>query len=609
MIAVILVMCGLVFLTMNYAQEHELISDKHMLQNINGDETPPEIPNDSYLDTDESSENNNEALKQGDPSEKTDEELDPFHSFQNNSTESASREEVPPAKPDGKNNSSYEDLTLDENMPNIAHVNVGLSYIYYLIFSVEGLIISGLLIYLVLSKFNKKSLKETFANSDKMMIYILSVIVLTSGLSYSSGKITENCFLNKSNNVVGNNPNEPLNSSISYSSVMEITEDISIDHEDFSSAHEDENAILISGNITSILSDMRVDKTGDSNGGDNTSFYGINSAILAKDGAQLTLKNITVTTDAVGANGVFSYGGSATTDHSTSDDTTVMISDSIITTMKDNSGGIMTTGGGVTKASNLTIHTAGMSSAAIRTDKGGGTVTVDGGTYTTTGQGSPTIYSTADVSVSHATLVAEASEGIVVEGKNTVTIHDCDLTDSNTQLNGLSTTYKNIFLYQSMSGDAAEGQAQFTAIDSMITTNQGDSFYVTNTTATIVLENNTIVNNDVNGNFLRVQKDSWGNSGENGGKVTLTMKQQKGAGCIVIDSISTLDMNMELNSYYEGVINGDNSAQSIKLSLDKTSKIKLTGDSYISFLDDEDSNYDNIDFNGYKLYVNGQAIN
>jgi len=37
--------------------------------------------------------------------------------------------------------------------------------------------------------------------------------------------------------------------------------------------------------------------------------------------------------------------------------------------------------------------------------------------------------------------------------------------------------------------------------------------------------------------------------------------------------------------------------------------IKLTGNSYVTSLSDDDSSYSNIDFNGYKLYVNGKAIN
>ena len=48
-------------------------------------------------------------------------------------------------------------------------------------------------------------------------------------------------------------------------------------------------------------------------------------------------------------------------------------------------------------------------------------------------------------------------------------------------------------------------------------------------------------------------------------------------------------------------------------SIDNTtvniSEIKLTGDSYVTSLDDEDTTYSNIDFNGYKLYVNNKAVN
>ena len=306
---------------------------------------------------------------------------------------------------------------------------------------------------------------------------------------------------------------------------------------------------------------------------------------------------------------MFCYGGSATTNNSSSDGTTVTIKNSTITTKADNSGGIMTTGGGTTNAYNLKVKTAGTSSAAIRTDRGGGTVKVNKGTYTSTGKGSPAVYSTADVTVSNATLKATASEGIVIEGKNKVTLKNCTLTDNNTTLNGQSTTYKNIFLYQSMSGDAASGSASFKSTGSKITTKKGDTFYVTNTSARISLTNNTITNTDSTGNFLRAQADSWGTSGSNGGDVTLTMSKRKAAGNIVIDSVSTLDMTMKNGSSYKGTINGSNEAKSISLTLDKSSKITLTGDSYVTSFTDADSSYSNINFNGYKLYVNGTAIN
>ncbi|MBQ9684674.1 hypothetical protein IJV57_04360 [Candidatus Saccharibacteria bacterium] len=397
------------------------------------------------------------------------------------------------------------------------------------------------------------------------------------------------------------------NSSASYSSAKEITSDEEITSGEFTSTTADENAISASGNIEATLSNIMVTKTGDSDGGDNTSFYGTNSAIIAKSGANLTVKNATITTDANGANGVFSYGGSATTNNSSSDGTTVNISDSTITTKKNNAGGIMTTGGGTMNAENLTINTAGTSSAAIRSDRGGGTVMVNKGTYKTTGQGSPTIYSTADITVKNATLIATASEGVVIEGKNSVTLENVDLTDTNNTLNGQSTTYKNIFLYQSMSGDAASGQAVFTSKNSTITTNKGDSFYVTNTTAEINLENNKIINNDASGNFLRIQKDSWGKSGSNGGTVALNLTNQSATGNIVVDSISSLTMGLKNGSTFKGAINSAN-AGTVSLSLDKSSTLTLTGDTYIKSLTNADTTNSNINTNGYKLYINGTLL-
>lgn len=435
-------------------------------------------------------------------------------------------------------------------------------------------------------------------------IIVIAVLLISIGLLWFF-MISGN---NNTNNSSTNNSQQKSNSNTTYSSAKTISSDEDLSNVEFTSTNSDENAILVT-NAKSTLSSITVNKEGDSNGGDNTSFYGTNSAILAKDGANLTIKNATITTNANGANGVFSYGGSATTNNSSSDGTTVNISDSKITTTKDNSGGIMTTGGGVMNATNLEITTAGTSSAAIRSDRGGGVVTVNKGTYKTTGKGSPAVYSTADITVKNATLISTASEGLIIEGKNKITIDNVKLTDTNNTLNGQSTTYKNIFIYQSMSGDASEGTASFSAKDSTIITNKGDSIYVTNTTADITLENNTFTNNDSEGNFLRIQKDSWGRSGNNGGDVTLKLINQNIEGNIVVDEISTLDMNLTNKSSYEGVINNSNTAKNIKITLDKNSKLVLTGDSYISELDDADETYSNIILNGYKLYVGGSLLN
>lgn len=363
--------------------------------------------------------------------------------------------------------------------------------------------------------------------------------------------------------------------------------------EEMDNSNDSEHALEISGEEAS-YSGIKVTKTGDSGEGDKADFYGDNAAVFATDGATLTLTNIIVDTDGTHANAVFSYG----------EGTTVNISDSVITTDGNCSGGLMTTGGGTMNADNLNIHTTGNSSAAIRSDRGGGTVNVTGGLYVTDGKGSPAIYSTADITVSDATLESTVSEGVVVEGKNSVTLNNVTLIADNNQKNSdKSSVYKAVMIYQSMSGDAAEGRASFTMTGGSLTNKNGDVFYVNNTVTSIVLEDVEIANLDSGGAFLRAEAAGWGNEGSNGGKVDLYLKNQTLEGDIAVDEISMLNMYLSEGTVYTGAINSEGQGE-VYVEIEKGSKWILTGDSHVTSLT---CDADAIDLNGYTLYVDGDA--
>ncbi len=376
---------------------------------------------------------------------------------------------------------------------------------------------------------------------------------------------------------------------VSYSGVTEFTTDTDESGRTYSSSGSNEQALLITGG-TSSISGATITKTGDSDG-DESDFYGTNAAVLANSGT-LNISDSEITTDGVHANAVFAIG-----------DGVINISDSVITTSNNTSGGIMVTGGGTLNADGLTVKTSGNSSAPIRSDRGGGTITVNGGSYESNGVGSPVVYSTADITVNNAEMTSTASEGVVVEGKNSVTLNGVTMTADNNTHNGKSETYKAIFLYQSMSGDADEGTANFTAKDSTINVLNGDTIFVTNTTASIYLENNTIVNES--GDFLRIQTGAWGNEGSNGGNVTAVLSAQRVDGDIIVDSISTLDLALENGSVMFGAIDSDDQAQNIDLTMSADSVLVLTSDTYVDSLTNELSDNSNIYLNGYKLYVNG----
>jgi hypothetical protein len=364
------------------------------------------------------------------------------------------------------------------------------------------------------------------------------------------------------------------------------------DREAISDDTDNGHAIAVSGEEASYDA-VDVTKTGDADG-DEADFYGTNAAVYAEEGATLDLDDVTVTTDGTHANAVFSYG----------EGTTVNVSDSTINTSGNCSGGIMVTGGGTLNATDLTIHTTGNSSAAIRSDRGGGTETVTGGSYTTDGTGSPVIYSTADVTVSDATLESTASQGVVVEGQNSVTLNDCELTaDNNTKNSDKSDWYQAVMIYQSMSGDADEGEASFTMDGGSLTNKNGDVFFVNNTACTITLDGAEVTNQDETGVLLRAAAAGWGSEGSNGGHVVFNMVDEALDGDIVVDDVSELNLYLSENTSYEGTINADN-AGAVYVEIESGSTWTLTGDSYVTSLT---CDADAIDLNGHTLYVNGEA--
>lgn len=379
-----------------------------------------------------------------------------------------------------------------------------------------------------------------------------------------------------------------------------LTTDATVTGETYESTGDDENALRVTG-ATVTLDGVTVNKTaGATSNTENGDFYGMNAGFLATDGATVTITNATVNTTAQNGNGVFSYGSG----------TTVNVSDTTITTTKDNSGGIQTTGGGTMNATNLTVNTAGDSSAAIRTDRGGGTVVVDKGTYTSTGYNSPAVYSTANVTVKNATLNAENSEALVIEGQNSITLENTNVTGNMSSTEGSSSdnNVHNVMIYQSMSGDAESGTATFTMKGGTLTGRNGDQIYVTNTHSVITLEDVTITNQDTSGRLLAVLGNDatrgWGTAGANGGQVELTTTNQTLTGAIEVDTISTLNFTMGKGTNFTGTINIVENAEggtavdnNAVITVEEGATWTLTGNVKITSL----TNKGTINLNGYTI--------
>ena len=368
----------------------------------------------------------------------------------------------------------------------------------------------------------------------------------------------------------------------SYSSVKEFTSDTEESGQSYTSEGTDESAVLVSNGANVTLKDFTVNRTSeDSKGGDSSSFYGVGASILVTDGT-VDLKGGTITSDADGAAGAFAY-----------DKGTVNISDTAITTTGNTAGGIHAAGGGTVNAENLTVHTSGESSAAIRSDRGGGTMRVKGGSYTSSGTGSPAVYCTADIEVEDAKLTAENSEAVCIEGLNSLSLTNCDLS-GHIQENEQNDCDWTVILYQSMSGDSEVGNAVLNMTGGSLTSENGGLFYTTNTESTFYLNNVNITPSSNNEFFLKctgnANKRGWGQSGANGADCSFTAENQKMEGDVVWDSISNLKFKMTEGSILTGGFIQDESCAgnggsgTAVQSIDAASTWIVTKDSQLSSL-------------------------
>ena len=364
-----------------------------------------------------------------------------------------------------------------------------------------------------------------------------------------------------------------------------VTENKSIAHESMTNTTADQNAFIGKNKAVIDIENSVFDKTGDTTSDDNSNFRGQNAVVLGIEDSQINIKGSNITSNSKGSNAVFATG----------EGSVINVENTNIHTKSDSSRGLDATYKGTVNGKNLTITTEGAHSATLATDRGEGTITAEAAKLTTSGEGSPVIYSTGNIIVNNVNGIANNSEIGVVEGKNSIT-----LTNSNV------TGYKDngFMLYQSFSGDAESGIARLKAENNTLTTHATGAFlYVNNTTAEVDLSNNAISMPNTSTLVKAVADSRWGKTGENGGHLTLRTSNQELSGNIMADSISTIALDMTNGSSLVGAVNTDNAAKEVTVKLSKDSNWILTGDSYVKSLNNEDTTGSNIHLNGYKLVV------
>ena len=325
--------------------------------------------------------------------------------------------------------------------------------------------------------------------------------------------------------------------------------------ESLSSSTQYYNVIQVS-NGTLNLTGCTFTKTGDGSSGDNSSFYGNNSTVYAGaasstnyqsttagSSAVINITNCTISSSSQGANAVFATNGA-----------TINVDGVTINNSNSVSRGLHCTYGGTIVASNVDITTQSATSSTIATDRGGGTVTVTGGTATAQGSRSAVLYSTGTITATDLTGTSAQGEIAVIEGDNSITMTNCEMTSGSSE--------RALLMMQSGSGDA-EGTnptMNITGTSLTMTNNSAPLLEVaTCVTATCTLDNCTLT--VPSGILMYVMDDSqWSTDGAIGnlilanGSYTGTVKQDNGYTANVT-VLSTATWNLTANTTVTTLVN------------------------------------------------------
>ena len=319
--------------------------------------------------------------------------------------------------------------------------------------------------------------------------------------------------------------------------------------ETITATESDQNAVLAQNGGTVSVNGGTIRKSGSDQNGDNCNFYGMNSSVLSVgEDSKVYLSNTEIQSDSEGSNGIFA-----------TDSGTVYANNVTVTTTEGNSSrGLDATYGGVIYGNEIKVSTEGDHCAALATDRGGGYISVTNSSLNTSGSGSPLIYSTGDIEVDNVSGTASGSQIAGMEGVNRIVIYNSELTSTNDDRSGSDPIKNGVILYQSTSGDADTSTgniADFEAISSKLSTSISDGamFYVTNTTAKVVLMDTELVYGDGVDLINAVgNSNNWGKTGSNGGNVIFTAYGENLKGTIKADTISSADVYLMNGTTWTG---------------------------------------------------------
>lgn len=373
-----------------------------------------------------------------------------------------------------------------------------------------------------------------------------------------------------------------------------IAADTSESKKTYYSEQPDENALRVENGAIAGVDGARVEKrAGDATSLENVLEYGLNAAVLTRAGAELLLLNADVTANALGAGGIYAYGGRA------------QLENSVVRATGASAYALAASGGGSIRATETSLSTQGANSPALIAGQLG-RLYLEGGMAATGGDASPVLLAFGSMTASNTTLRANNAEAMRIDG-GSVALTDCAVSGRmpDAAVAGTLLSPYCVALYQSRANGSL---SSFSMTRGALNALNGDLFYVTNTGASIYLEGVSLTLGEGRA-LLRVGGNDgsrgWGEAGSNGADCAVIAKDQALSGDVIADELSSVSLTLRGSSTFTGTVNAANTARAAKVTLEDGTTWSLTDNAYLSSFTGRVSS---IVTNGFTVFVNGVAL-
>ena len=234
------------------------------------------------------------------------------------------------------------------------------------------------------------------------------------------------------------------------------------------------------------------------------------SAVLVKDGGAVFVNNAEISrrysgkAGKVETAGVFVLSGKAVVNNSNlrteaagasgilvADEGELEFADSALATAGEKSPGLSTRGKGGVYAWDNIVGTTGSDSPALMIGAGEGSMTLDGGTFTATGEQSPAVRAAGKAWIHAATLTAGNAEALSLTDGAAISLYDCNLAGNMPEPGG---NQKNaaILFRRAQETDGTAGEVQLLLSGGTVRAQQGNLFYADGANVTVIVKDSTL---------------------------------------------------------------------------------------------------------------------